>query len=112
MLELVGLIDRPPFVEGVRAFLANPPEIDVEFQGAVETFLNVNIIRHQIINVLGDQINSALVVPNRIGFALVPHADIFTIKSPPAQGILTLNILNAKELLAMDTNWFSRPSSD
>merc|ERR1711865_623666 len=109
MLELVGLMDRPPFVEGIRAFLRNTPTIDLQFQGAGESLLNVGVIRQQIVNVLRDQINSSLVVPNRMGFALVPNADIFMIKSPCAEGILTLTVWSAKKLLAMDNNWFSKP---
>jgi hypothetical protein len=112
MVEAVGLMDRPPFVEGVRAFLANPPEIDLEFQGAAERFLNVGIVRQLFLNVLRDQINSSLVVPNRIGIPMVPHADIFMIKAPPSQGILTVTVWSARELPAMDVNWFSKPSSD
>jgi len=112
MQELVGLMDRPPFVQGVRSFLANPPEIDLEFQGAAESLLNLGSIRQQIINVIRDQINSTLVVPNRMGVSLVPDADIFVIKSPPAQGILEVTVWSAKQLPAMDFNWFSKPSSD
>jgi len=112
VLELVGLSDAPPFFEGVRAFFNNRPHIDIDFQGTAQRMLNLGLIKRKIIDVIANEIRSAMVLPNRLGYALSPESDIFAIKCPPPEGILTLTVWSADGLLAMDTPWFSRPSSD
>jgi len=112
LLELVGLLDAPPFFEGIRVFFNNEPEIDIQFQGAGAGMLNLSIIRNKIVDVVTKSIRDLMVVPNRLGYTVVPEADIFRIKSPPAQGMLYFTIWDARELLAMDHSWFRKPSSD
>jgi len=111
LLKLIGLIDKPPFFEGIRAYFTNSPEIDLVFDGAAR-FLNLGPVHHKIQEVLSHQIDQLMVVPNRMGYAIMPEADIFMIKSPPAVGVLTLTISRANGLLAMDHPWFSQASSD
>jgi len=112
ILELVGLVDKPPFFEGVRVFLRNEPHIDVKFEGAGSGMLNLSIIRTKIVEVVTQSIRDLLVVPNRLGYTVVDEADIFRIKSPPSQGILYFTIGEARELQAKDKSWFRRPSAD
>jgi Ca2+-dependent lipid-binding protein len=52
------------------------------------------------------------VVPNRLGCALTPDADVFSIKSPPADGVLHLTFWDAEGLLPMDISCIGRGSSD
>mmetsp|Transcript_111814 Transcript_111814/g.323156 ORF Transcript_111814/g.323156 Transcript_111814/m.323156 type:complete len:656 (+) Transcript_111814:92-2059(+) len=112
LFEMVGLMDEPPFFEGVRLFFNNRPFVDVDFQGTGEGLLNLGLIRKKILDVVADGISDAMVLPNRIGFQLRPEADIFSITCPPPHGILTLTVWSAEGLLAKDTSWFHRPSSD
>eukprot|EP00931_Biecheleriopsis_adriatica_P072814 TRINITY_DN47211_c0_g1_i1.p1 TRINITY_DN47211_c0_g1~~TRINITY_DN47211_c0_g1_i1.p1 ORF type:complete len:590 (+),score=104.81 TRINITY_DN47211_c0_g1_i1:49-1818(+) len=112
LLKLVGLMDRPPFFEGVRVYFNNSPDIDLQFQGTGNHLLNMGSIRSKILEMITSQINATVVVPNRLGYSIVPDADIFTLKSPPAQGVLTLTVWSADKLLPMDTNWFGRGTSD
>jgi len=112
VFELVGLMDAPPFVEGIRAFFNNRPFVDVDFQGTGEGLLNLNLIRKKILDVVTDGISDAMVLPHRIGFKLCPDADIFAIKCPPPQGILKLTVKRARDLLAKDISWFGRATSD
>jgi len=112
LLELVGLMDRPPFFQGLRTFFNNHPDIDLEFQGAAQGLLNSGVIRRRILDVIASQVANLMVVPNRLGFAVTPDADIFCIKSPPAQGLLRLTVHSAQNLLAMDTTWLGAGSSD
>jgi len=112
VFELVGLMDEPPFVEGIRAFFNNRPYVDVDFQGTGEGLLNLGLIRKKILDVVTDGISDAMVLPKRIGFKLCPNADIFAIKCPPPQGILTITVWSAQDVLAKDMSWLGRPSSD
>lgn len=112
LLKLVRLMDRPPFFEGVRVYFNNSPDIDLQFQGAGNHLLNMGSIRNKILEMITSQLNATMVVPNRLGYAIVPDADIFSIKSPPAQGVLTLTVWSAEKLLPMDTNWFGKGTSD
>eukprot|EP00933_Yihiella_yeosuensis_P031168 TRINITY_DN2471_c3_g1_i1.p1 TRINITY_DN2471_c3_g1~~TRINITY_DN2471_c3_g1_i1.p1 ORF type:complete len:632 (+),score=92.14 TRINITY_DN2471_c3_g1_i1:192-1898(+) len=106
LVELVGLMNQPPFFEGTRIFFNNVPEIDLEFQGCAAGIVNSSVVRNKIVEVVTNSIMDIMVVPNRMGYSVVPDADIFMIKSPPAQGLLTLTIWSAQDLPSMDTTWF------
>lgn len=112
MLKLVGLMDRPPFFEGVRVYFNNLPEIDLIFQGAARGLLNLGLIRHKLLDLIREQLSDLMVVPNRLGYSIAPGTDIFEIKSPPAQGVLKLTVWSAKDILAMDKNLIGPDSSD
>lgn len=112
MLKLVGLMDRPPFFEGVRVYFNNLPEIDFVFQGAAQSLLNFSLMRHKLLDLIKAQLSDLMVVPNRLGYSIAPGTDIFEIKSPPAQGVLKLTVWSAKDILAMDKNLISKDSSD
>mmetsp|Transcript_111815 Transcript_111815/g.323161 ORF Transcript_111815/g.323161 Transcript_111815/m.323161 type:complete len:657 (+) Transcript_111815:92-2062(+) len=112
LFEMVGLMDQPPFFEGVRVFFNNRPFVDVDFQGTGEGLLNLGLIRQKILDVVADGISDEMVLPHRIGFKLRPEADIFNIKCPPPHGILTLTVWSAAGLLAKDVSCLRRPTSD
>lgn len=111
VIEFVDLIDHPPFYSGMRIYFVNVPTTNLGFQGALAG-LNTGVIKRKILDVVEAQISSRLVVPNRIGFTQTPEADIFRIKNPRPQGMLTICVQKAKNLLAMDTVVFGASSSD
>eukprot|EP00931_Biecheleriopsis_adriatica_P019406 TRINITY_DN13230_c0_g2_i1.p1 TRINITY_DN13230_c0_g2~~TRINITY_DN13230_c0_g2_i1.p1 ORF type:complete len:655 (-),score=136.94 TRINITY_DN13230_c0_g2_i1:47-2011(-) len=115
MLKLVGLRDQPPFFQGIRASFANPPDMDLVFQGTAKGILNCDVIKHKILDVISKQISNKMVLPNCFGYSIVPDADIFCIKNPLAQGTLTLTVWGARNLLPMDVpvcSWFGSLNSD
>jgi hypothetical protein len=111
-IEFVGLLDEPPFFEGIRVFFTSVPELSVDFRGALAGF-NIDTIKNKILDAIGDGIRGALVLPNRIGLPLAATADIFDLKSPAPEGVLKLVVHSAADLAAKDSaGIFSRASSD
>jgi len=112
LVELVSIIKRPPMFEGFRMFLLNPPEVDLDFQGAGHGLLNISLIKTKILEVIEEQLSSSLVVPNRMGMKLDLDADVFRITSPPSEGILKVHVCSAQSLIPMDMNCFGQGTSD
>jgi len=102
VIECVGLMSRPPFVQGIRVFFVNPPSLDLEFQGRGSSVLELRSIKRQVLEVLARQVSNKLVVPNRMGVQLDKDADYFRVLKPRPKGILMLSVTRAESLLAMD----------
>lgn len=104
VLECVGMMPRPPFFQGIRLFFVNQPKIEMEFQGqyALTSVLELKTIKDKVMGVIERQIGSLMVVPNRWGMVLDKEAEIFNTVRPPPKGILTLKVVRAEGLLAMD----------
>jgi len=112
LVELVNMMSRPPMFEGIRMVFLDPPELDLKFAGTAGRLLNFGFIRHQIVDSIQGQLSQRMVAPQHMGFKMVPSADIFSITCPPPDGILTITVWNAEDLLPMDINWFGKGSSD
>jgi len=112
LIELVGMISRPPLFEGFRMFFVNPPDVDLAFQGAGHGLLNMSLVKTKILDTISEGICSSLVVPNRVGMKLDPEADIFKIVSPPSEGILKVRVHSARKLPAMDVSFCAQATSD
>mmetsp|Transcript_17244 Transcript_17244/g.51677 ORF Transcript_17244/g.51677 Transcript_17244/m.51677 type:complete len:659 (-) Transcript_17244:273-2249(-) len=112
LVEMVNLITRPPMFEGLRMFFLNPPELDLDFQGAGGGLLNLGVIKAKILGAIEEQLAHSLVVPNRVGMKLDLDADIFRITSPPSEGILKVHVCGAQGLLPMDIICCGQGTSD
>lgn len=111
LVHLLGLIPRPPFFRGVRIVFEETPTVEVTF-GGVTSFLNLELVQAQIKQAVTACLGASIVVPNRIGFAITPDADIFNIKFPPADGLMKVTLIGATGLKAADYSLWSGSTSD
>jgi len=72
----------------------------------------LNVVNSAIMDIIEEQVKTRVVLPNMIGVPLAKHVDIFRIKAPRPEGMLEITTISGADLLAMDTNFFSKPSSD
>jgi hypothetical protein len=112
MIELVGMIPRPPLFKGICVSFLDPPELDLEFQGMGHCMLNTDLIKRRILETVDRKMQSCLVVPNRVGVALEQGVDTVQVTALPPEGILSLTFLSAENLLPMDKAWLGRGTSD
>uniref|UniRef100_A0A7S2Q861 C2 domain-containing protein n=1 Tax=Zooxanthella nutricula TaxID=1333877 RepID=A0A7S2Q861_9DINO len=105
VLDLVGLVDKPPFFEGVRAYLNRTPEVEINFGGSGEGLLNMSWVKDRIAKLVTDAISGLLVLPNRFGYAISEKADIFLITAPLSDGILEITAWGASGIAAKETTW-------
>lgn len=112
LVELVHMISYPPMFKGVRLFFLDAPEMELNFAGTGSDLLNMSIIHRRIMDVFTSVLASTCVAPRYRGFKLISQVDLFSIVSPPPEGILWVTVWNANDLLAMDTNFFGKGTSD
>eukprot|EP00927_Polykrikos_kofoidii_P026290 TRINITY_DN23445_c0_g1_i1.p1 TRINITY_DN23445_c0_g1~~TRINITY_DN23445_c0_g1_i1.p1 ORF type:complete len:705 (+),score=113.37 TRINITY_DN23445_c0_g1_i1:116-2116(+) len=109
-IELVRMRDRPPMFSGVRIFFLDTPKVAFNFTGGAKV-MNIGTLREAILEAIDKQIRSRVVVPNMVGFALDPKAEIFAIKAPRPLGVLEVVVHSAEGLVASDRNFLMKLSS-
>jgi len=115
VMELVGHTPKPPLFQAARACFMKPPKISLECHSGVDilnSFAKVGPVKDAIIKVVTDQLSAKMLVPNRMGVKLEKSADVFRTLHPPPRGMLRLQIPRADGLKGMDTNLFSKATSD
>lgn len=112
VIELVSLVPKPPFFNGMRVFFHETPEVDIEFGGVMDNMLNLQLVRSKLQEVIGSVLNEQVVAPNRLGFTLSPDGDIFNIKCPPSKGMLKVKVVGATGLKGADFSWTGAAKSD
>mmetsp|Transcript_9549 Transcript_9549/g.22524 ORF Transcript_9549/g.22524 Transcript_9549/m.22524 type:complete len:634 (-) Transcript_9549:37-1938(-) len=111
LIEFPGLIERPPFFQGVRAYFIEPPNVEMGFQGMTRA-LNVGLIYVKLRDVISTLLSNVMVVPNMVGAVLDANANYFRIMRPRPEGVLRLTVIRAAKLKAMDHHIMSPSSSD
>jgi len=123
-LILSPLVDCLPMVGGAQAFMFSPPTVDWKFEG-VGKFSDLPIVNSTIRSVVHEGFQKALVVPNRM-FIPAPEIslmggkvkmgafdkDVATMRFPSPLALFELGVVEAKDLLAMDTNFIGSRTSD
>ncbi|CAJ1403617.1 unnamed protein product [Effrenium voratum] len=100
VIELAYLRKDPPWFSGVRIYFANRPKIDLEVQTALfGVEANFAFIKQKLVDALTSVISSQAVLPNRFCIAMGSSAmREVDLKTPTPQGVLRLEVLDAKDL--------------
>lgn len=106
-IDAVWLCNEPPMFRGTRAFFLNPPDVSFEWQGAAKMDM-LGLLKRTILSALSDQISRRLVLPNMLGYACHPQADIFYIRNPQPEGHLQVTVHSAENLPAADHDMLGR----
>lgn len=123
-LILSPLVDFLPVVGGAQVFMFSPPTVDWKFEG-VGSFTDLPIVNSTIRSVVHEGFQKALVMPNRM-FIPAPEIslmggkvklgafdkDVASMRFPSPLAMFELGVVEAKELLAMDTNFVGARTSD
>jgi len=89
-IEFQPLLPVIPVIGAIQASFINPPAVDLDFTGIAD-IADVALIRGAIRKVIGQVINTILVLPNRIFVPIAPALDFFATLSPPI-GIIRLTV--------------------
>lgn len=105
--------DAPPFFGGVQIFFANPPEIEVKFEGLAR-LADLPVLRATVRDAVTSKISDVCVLPSMLAIDLNPKDDvgILDLSFPDPKSVLRLTLWSAENLVAADVRLFSAPSSD
>eukprot|EP00928_Gymnodinium_smaydae_P006515 TRINITY_DN12313_c2_g1_i1.p1 TRINITY_DN12313_c2_g1~~TRINITY_DN12313_c2_g1_i1.p1 ORF type:complete len:606 (-),score=89.28 TRINITY_DN12313_c2_g1_i1:262-2079(-) len=107
--ELVGMLERAPLIQGFRVYMINPPTMEIEFGGTLQSMLNTATIKRMVVKNVCDQVAQLLAVPQKFSYLIDDDADVFRISDPRPVGILSLSISKAAHLSGHDFNGLSDP---
>jgi hypothetical protein len=111
-INLVELLDRPPFFSGVAVYFTNPPHISMDWSG-VAGVLGVGVIKSKIREVVTDGISNVCVLPKRIVSDMDPKEErLFRLLAPFPPGCLRLELIAARDLAGKDFAIFGKATSD
>lgn len=100
--DIPTLLPQPPFVGGLNLYFANPPTVSLDFVGAAGV-LDFALLKNKILSVVSEVIAGMMVLPKRMAVVLEPEVgDVFRYKCPRPEGIVRLQVLEARSLKAAD----------
>mmetsp|Transcript_42106 Transcript_42106/g.111167 ORF Transcript_42106/g.111167 Transcript_42106/m.111167 type:complete len:608 (-) Transcript_42106:81-1904(-) len=104
---------KPPFFGGFQVYFVNPPDISIDFQGAMQV-ANSKMIYRAIHDAIMKAIMNAMVIPARIAQDLSDDDDIGMneLKYPEPIGVLRLLMRSARDLPGGDLNLDGTRTSD
>lgn len=105
---LKPLLNKKPIVGGAQVFLLNPPTLDFSLSGTIQG-INGSIVHHMMKDVILEQINKKLVLPNRVSISLVKEwdivEDIVSLQNPRPEKIIRIRVKSASSLPVGDVQW-------
>ncbi|XP_020611586.1 extended synaptotagmin-2-like isoform X2 [Orbicella faveolata] len=104
------LIPAAPLVGGVSVFFLNRPDIDFDLTN-LANILDIPGLSDIIRGVIDDVVAGFVVLPNRITVPLT-NVDPYELKYPLPDGVLRIEVLEAKDLVKKDIGVFKKGSSD
>ncbi|XP_078376188.1 extended synaptotagmin-2-like isoform X2 [Oculina patagonica] len=104
------LIPAAPLVGGVSVFFLNRPDIDFDLTN-MANILDIPGLSDIIRGVIDDVVAGFVVLPNRITVPLT-DVDPYELKYPLPDGVLRIEVLEAKDLVKKDIGVFKKGSSD
>lgn len=110
-IEIGPLIPRAPLIGGVTVYFIDSPDIDFDLTSLLNV-LDVPGISGIFRNTLHHIIDDFLVLPNRITIPLIAEKELERLMRPLPDGLLSVTVIEAKELVASDKKAFSKDSSD
>ncbi|XP_022240737.1 extended synaptotagmin-2-like isoform X3 [Limulus polyphemus] len=105
-IEMKPLVRQVPLVGGLSFYFLKPPAINFDltnFTNILDTPGLSNIL-HKIIV---EQLSSVMVLPNKITLSLTESVPLHLLKFLPPAGVLQVEVLEAKQLMASDLGFGS-----
>ena len=88
-------------IGGITLFFLNRPKISFNLTNLLN-ILDIPGLKPMLRNIIGDVISSFIVLPNRIAVPLVDGVDGSDLQYPVPEGVLRIEIIEARELMATD----------
>ncbi|EDO32931.1 predicted protein [Nematostella vectensis] len=104
------LVPSAPLVGGISVFFLNRPDIDFDLTNLLN-ILDIPGLSDILRGVVGDVVASFVVLPNRICIPLT-DVDPYKLKYPLPDGVLRIEVTEAKDLVAKDIAVFKKGTSD
>lgn len=96
VIELVRLIDIPPWFSGMRFYFPNAPEVDIGVQTEVfvldAIYNTATMIQTRVVQQVKNVIGSYAVLPNTYAIDLCKGLDPFQLRHPQPQGVVRMHI--------------------
>lgn len=105
--------DRPPFFGGIEIYFANPPDLRLDFTGALNV-ADCPGLSGKIRSAIQGVINRMVVTPNRKAVDMDVHDEVdkLDLQYPNPLGILRFTLLKGSGLRGMDSHFFGKNTSD
>ncbi|XP_071942690.1 extended synaptotagmin-2-like isoform X2 [Antedon mediterranea] len=110
-VEIKPLVNIMPLIGGMSFFFLNKPATDFNLTNLADV-LDIPGISGILRNIIEDQIAHFLVLPNRIPVSLMEDVDLTSLKYPMPEGVLRINIVEARNLMKMDIGFLKKGKSD
>ncbi|VDN02827.1 unnamed protein product [Thelazia callipaeda] len=108
---LKPLLPYPPMVGGISGFFLEKPKIDFNLTGMGE-FVELPGLLNAIRAIIDSQVSALCVVPNEIVIPLAPNVDVTRLFFPEPDGVLRLEVVEARNLENRDFKFTKRMASD
>jgi len=93
---LSPLTTEMPIIEAVQYGFTNPPEVQLEFTGAVKSLASLGFVQSQLVSIIQDSLASMLVLPQRMVIPLdLGSYDYFDTYQPP-MGMVRLAVASGR----------------
>ncbi|XP_065052975.1 extended synaptotagmin-3-like [Rhopilema esculentum] len=109
--EMNPLVSQPPLIGGMSLYLLDIPDINFDLTDLLN-LLDVPGLSDILHCCVRQAISSFVVLPNRIKIPIGENVDLESLKYPLPDGILRIEVVEAEDLVAKDTNVFSKDTSD
>ncbi|KAK6182627.1 hypothetical protein SNE40_010269 [Patella caerulea] len=105
------LISRIPLFGGLSVFFINNPTVDFNLTSLANAF-DLPGLSDMLKTIVQEQIANIMVLPNRIPISMAKGLDLNKLRYPQPQGVLRINIIEAKELKKADIGLGGKGKSD
>eukprot|EP00929_Paragymnodinium_shiwhaense_P105555 TRINITY_DN70609_c0_g1_i1.p1 TRINITY_DN70609_c0_g1~~TRINITY_DN70609_c0_g1_i1.p1 ORF type:complete len:746 (-),score=165.60 TRINITY_DN70609_c0_g1_i1:445-2682(-) len=104
---------QPPFFGGIQVFFLNPPEIKLQFDGALR-MVQIPGLRGAVQGAIEGAVASTCVLPRRIAVDMDEEdsVDLVDLTYPQPIGVLRLTVISGENLVAADISLTGARSSD
>ncbi|CAH8522477.1 unnamed protein product [Dicrocoelium dendriticum] len=105
------LISKVPFAGAVTVCFINSPYINFTLTD-MGNFLGLPGLQQTLSTIIHNTVDQMIVLPNRLPVQLIDEVNVLQLKYPIPQGILRVNVVEARRLKIGDKNIAGRGSSD
>ncbi|CAK0796168.1 unnamed protein product, partial [Prorocentrum cordatum] len=111
-ISFYGLLDRPPFFEGLSIYLCKPMDFNIKWPG-LTSLLDIDFFDDIIKGVVNQLLAKQLVLPNRIAVPITASEDtVFGMVRPRPAGVLKICVREARGLVGVEDNLTSYVTGD
>jgi len=110
-VEMKPILNKSPFIGAIGISFVHDPMLDFNMTN-LGNFLDLPGIDSLLRRSLIESIRDMMVYPQKLIFPLLPDVDVSLLKFPLPEGILRVHVLEAKDLVAKDTQVFQANTSD